>query len=140
MTDYALLVDGVFQEIRRYDSKPADLPHKLVTWHEVERRQDATDFTGLENGVWVIQTIDPATLPLPVPSFITPRQCRLVLMAQGLLGQVEAMIAAQDEATRITWEYALEFRRDDPLLNQLAVNLGLTDAEIDQFFIAAAEL
>lgn len=75
-----------------------------------------------------------------VPQSITPRQCRLVLMSQGLLADVEAMIAAQDEATRITWEYALEFHRDDPLLNALAVNLNLTSEQIDQFFIAAAQL
>ena len=79
-------------------------------------------------------------LVVPVPSSITPRQCRLLLLQQGLLSQVEAMIAQQDDATRITWEYALEFRRDDPLLNQLAANLGLTSEEIDEFFIAAAQL
>ncbi len=61
-------------------------------------------------------------------------------MGQGLLAQVEAIIAAQDEATRITWEYALEFQRDDPLLDGLAINLGLTDAQIDEFFFAAAQL
>lgn len=82
-----------------------------------------------------------AMQPAPVvPSAITPRQCRLILAQQGLLSQVEAMIAQQDEATRITWEYALEFRRDDPLLNQLALNLGLTANQIDDFFIAAAQL
>jgi hypothetical protein len=78
--------------------------------------------------------------PAPPPDSITPRQCRLLLLQQGLLADVEAMIAAQDEATRITWEYALEFRRDDPLLNQLAANLELTNEQIDQFFIAASEL
>jgi hypothetical protein len=77
---------------------------------------------------------------LRVPASITPRQCRLVLMAQGLLADVEQMIAEQDQATQITWEYALEFRRDDPLLNALGQNLGLTDAQIDEFFIAAAQL
>jgi hypothetical protein len=43
---------------------------------------------------------------------------------------------------RITWEYATEFRRNDPLLNQLAANLTppLTAEQIDQFFIAAAQL
>lgn len=75
-----------------------------------------------------------------VPKVISPRQARLSLLQQGLLSEVETMIASQDEATRITWEYALEFRRDDPLLNQLAVNLGLTEAQIDEFFIAAASL
>jgi hypothetical protein len=75
-----------------------------------------------------------------VPKSITPRQCRLILLQQGLLSSVEAMIAGQDEATRIAWEYASEFRRDDPLLLALAQNLQLTSEQIDQFFIAAAQL
>jgi hypothetical protein len=78
--------------------------------------------------------------PVPVPQVITPRQCRLILLQQGLLAQVEAMIAQQDEATKITWQYASEFRRDDTLLNALAVNLNITSEQIDQFFIAAAQL
>lgn len=75
-----------------------------------------------------------------VPASITPRQVRLVLLAQGLLESVEALIATQDEATQITWKYASEFRRNDPLLNQLAVNLNLTSEQIDEFFVAAATL
>lgn len=139
MTEYALLIDNTFKEIRRYVEKPEDIPHKAVAWYDVIREY-GTPFTGLENGSWVIRTQDPATLPPAVPFSITPRQCRLILLAQGLLADVEAMITQQDEATRITWEFASEFRRDDPLLNQLAVNLGLTPEQIDQFFIAAAQL
>lgn len=75
-----------------------------------------------------------------VPESITPRQCRLILSQQGLLASVEAMIAQQDEAAKITWEYALEFKRNDPLLTALGANLGLTSEQIDQFFIAAAQL
>jgi hypothetical protein len=37
MTEYALLIDGVFKEIRRYESQPVDIPHKLATWHAVSR-------------------------------------------------------------------------------------------------------
>jgi len=88
---------------------------------------------------------DPNTLeyvapPPVVPQSVTPRQVRLVLLEQGLLASVEEMIAQQDEATKISWQYASEFRRNDPLLNQLAVNLNLTSQQIDEFFIAAAEL
>ena len=81
-------------------------------------------------------------VPADVPPSITPRQCRLLLLQQGLLSQVEVVIAQQDEATKITWEYALEFRRDDPLLTQLAISLTppLTPEQIDHFFIAAAQL
>ena len=50
------------------------------------------------------------------------------------------MIAAQDRATQITWQFASVFLRDDPLLISLAANLGLTTAQIDDFFIAATRL
>ena len=78
--------------------------------------------------------------PVSIPQVVSPRQVRLLLLSQGLLSQVEAMIAQQDEATKITWQYAEEFRRDNPLLNGLAANLGLSNEQIDQFFIQAAAL
>lgn len=139
MTDYALLVSGVLQRIGRYDARPEDIPHKGVEWHPVVN-ETGEAFQGLVGDNWVIRTPDPATLPPPVPYVVTPRQVRLLLLQQGLLADVEAMIASQDAATKITWEYALEFRRDDPLLNQLAANLNLTEQQIDQFFIAASAL
>lgn len=75
-----------------------------------------------------------------VPQSITPRQCRLLLLQQGQLASVEAMIASSTEDVRITWEYALEFNRNDPLLNSLATGMGWTTQEIDSFFIAASAL
>lgn len=75
-----------------------------------------------------------------VPASVTPRQVRLLLLSQNLLSQVEAIIAASDAATKITWGFASEFRRDDPLLTALAAQLGLTDEQVDAFFIAAAQL
>lgn len=80
------------------------------------------------------------TAAVPIPTSVTPRQVRLLLLQQGLLANVETMIAAADKATQITWEFATEFKRDNPLLEQLAKALGLTDAQVDQFFIAAAQL
>lgn len=77
---------------------------------------------------------------IPVPASVTPRQVRLLLLSQNLLSQVEAIIAASDEPTKITWQYASEFRRDDPLLTALAQQLGLTNEQVDQFFIAASQL
>ena len=76
----------------------------------------------------------------PVPLSVTPRQVRLLLLSQNLLPQVEDIIAASDEATKITWQYALEFRRDDPLLQALSQQLGLTSDQVDQFFIEANKL
>lgn len=86
-------------------------------------------------------TPKPAPAPVPVvPSSVTPRQVRLLLLSQGLLDEVEALIAASDQATQITWQYASEFRRNDPLLEALATQLGLTSQQVDDFFIAAAAI
>jgi hypothetical protein len=60
MTEYALLIDGVFKEIRRYESQPADIPHKLVTWHAVSRStkpdstltQDPAEQWSMIDNVW----------------------------------------------------------------------------------------
>jgi hypothetical protein len=136
MEEYALLINDSFKEIRFYNSKPENIPHKNVKWIPV-LREIGTPFEGLERGNWVIRSVDPNTIP---PSSITPRQCRLLLLQQGLLSDVESMIASQDKATQITWEYALEFYRNDPLLIQLGNNLNLTEEQIDQFFIAASKL
>ncbi len=104
-----------------------------ITGGQVTRPYNDEEFTAYQNA-------EVERLKLLVPASITPRQCRLILAQQGLLASVEQTISGMDEATRITWEYALEFRRDDPLLNALGVNLGLTPEQIDAFFIAAAQL
>ena len=86
----------------------------------------------------------PPALPAAVivPQVVSRRQARLLLLQQGLLDQVEAMIALQDRATQITWADAIEFKRNDPLLLALAAapELNLTSEQLDQFFIAAAQL
>lgn len=104
-------------------------------------------FEVITNAVTGEQTIRPYTAAeiaavkaARVPASVSPRQVRLLLLQQGLLSSVEAMIAARDAATRITWEYALEFRRDDPLLASLASDLGLTSEQVDDFFISASQL
>lgn len=77
----------------------------------------------------------------PVPASLTPRQIRLFLLSQGLLDNVESLVKQSDRATQITWEWATEFRRDNPILLALAAQLGLTDdKQIDDMFIAAAKL
>jgi hypothetical protein len=123
--------DSLLAEYGVYPVTPVSPPPVTIYQRVVEGTP------AFSNGAWRQTWNIVAASP---PDSITPRQCRLLLLQQGLLSQVESMIAQQDEATRITWEYAIEFRRDDPLLNQLAHNLGLTDAEIDQFFITAAQM
>lgn len=80
--------------------------------------------------------------PPPVPQRVTRRQARLALLQAGLLGQVEEMMTAPatPAAVRITYEDATEWWRDDPLVASLGGALGLTAADIDELFRAAAAL
>lgn len=75
-----------------------------------------------------------------VPSSVSPHQVRLLLLQRNILDQVEEMILQQDRATQIAWNYSNKFRRDDPLLAKISASLGLSDKDIDDFFVDAAKL
>ena len=86
----------------------------------------------------------PPPTPEPVPEAVTARQARLALLGAGKLDMVEGALAAipgtEGRAAQIEWEYALEIRRDSPLIGALAPMLGLTDAQVDDLFRAAEGL
>lgn len=85
----------------------------------------------------------PPTLPV-VPQSVTMRQARLAMLQAGILDKVEELIAAmpgdEGRAARIDWEYALEVRRDWPLIAALGSQLGLSEQQIDDLFMAAASI
>jgi hypothetical protein len=99
-------------------------------------------FTG--SGFEVRSGADYVAPPAQVVTSVTPRQARLALLGAGKLAAVEAALAAmtgaQGEAARITWEFATEVRRDDPLIAALGPALNLTGAQIDALFVTAAGL
>ena len=92
--------------------------------------------------------LPPAPEPQPeapqVPQSVTMRQARLALLGAGVLSQVEGAINAMPEpqksAARITWEYSAEVQRHNGLVSQMAPALGMTSAQIDALFIAAAQI
>lgn len=73
-----------------------------------------------------------------VPSSVTMKQARLALLAAGLLDDIDATIKASNRESKIEWEYASEVRRDHPLIASMQQARGLTDAEVDALFTAAA--
>jgi len=79
-----------------------------------------------------------------VPQSVTMRQARLALHAAGLLTSVNAAIAAMPEPDKqtasITWEFAQTVDRGCGMVPQLAAALGMTETQIDDLFIAAAQL
>lgn len=82
---------------------------------------------------------------LAVPASVSRRQARQALALAGKLSSVEAAIAAIPDATQrqlmqIEWEDSQVFQRNRASLIQMATAIGLSSADIDALFIAAAAL
>lgn len=75
---------------------------------------------------------------------LTPSQIRLGLLQAGKLAAVDTAINAlpadQKAAAKIIWEYALEYHRNDPLVESLGAAIGLTPEQIDSIWEQAAQL
>lgn len=125
-------------------------PYNTIEVLEDRYRCDNTDlpFTVVGQGEIVeadtITWPEPPAPPVPVPQSVTMRQARLALHAAGLLSSVDAAIASMDEpaktAALIEWEYASAVERNAGLVPAMAAALGMSEADIDDLFIAAATL
>lgn len=96
----------------------------------------------LTPGVFEGGTPVPAQAAVPT---VSRRQAFRALNDAGLLALIESTINAIEPesartAAQIDWATATEFRRDFPLLLQLANAIGLTPAQIDNLFAAAAAI
>jgi hypothetical protein len=145
------------------DGQPGPLPDFLVEL-EIEKRPDpsydyATQtleyraFVDLPNFKWVQesyvrnltqQEIDQRKPKLP--DTCTPRQLRIALIQSGIsLATIENQIdsisdSVQREIARAEWEYALEIKKEHPLVDMIAVNLNLTEKQVDDIFVLAVTL
>jgi hypothetical protein len=91
------------------------------------------------DGAWVDEALPDV---IPVPEEVTMRQARLALLQAGLLDQVESaltqMTGVEGQAAKIEWEYSQSVRRDKPFVLSIGGLLGLTSAQLDDLFVAAA--
>jgi hypothetical protein len=94
-------------------------------------------------------TWDGATFSTPapvvtVPRSVSKRQARLALHRAGVLVTINAAFAAMPGdagiEARIEWEDAGDIERSSPLVGAMGSVLGMTSAQVDALFIAAAGL
>jgi hypothetical protein len=92
-----------------------------------------------------------AALPPPpppvVPREVTNFQARALLMnmpgsaaGRSLFQDVDDTLRAVGGVEWQAWEYTTIFPRNSQLIATLGAQLGLTDAQLDQMFIAAAAI
>jgi hypothetical protein len=69
------------------------------------------------------------------------RQARLALLDAGMLDATQSAVANSDNpAMQISWEYATEWHRTDPMIEAIAAAIGLNAKAIDALFVRAAAL
>jgi hypothetical protein len=89
-----------------------------------------------ENGVFTAPVVEPE--PAPVIMSVGPLQLRRALREVGMYAAVVAYVEAADEEIQEAWEYATEYRRDDPLFPVVQTAMELTDEDVDNLFALAA--
>ena len=98
------------------------------------------------NGGWAVTDqayVAPAP-DAPVPAAVSRFQARAALLAAGLLATIENAVAAYDgedaSLVQLAWSEATEWKRLSPTVTALASIVGLTDQQLDDLFIAAAQI
>ena len=91
-------------------------------------------FEDLDKAMAVLSKVEQDAQPS-----LTPRQLRLKLLSIGLLDDVEALCAT-DRAMSIWFEYSLDFQRSHEMIVAMGTQLGMSESDMDNFFIEASKL
>lgn len=119
--------------------EPGPLPDELV----------GLDLETLTDLSWVDPALNyadtgfvPVDIPDPVevPQSISRMQAKQALLAAGQLSAVEAAMASAPPAVQIYWADASHFHRSHPIIEQMGQALGMSSDDLDQLFIAAAQI
>lgn len=123
-----------------YGLKVLDLPPTPPSKAHIVKRNPISQWELGDRTATVTYTVElPGVRREKFPK-ISPRQLRLALYDAGKnAGQIDA--ALQNRARdRIEWEYANEFSRTHPLIDQMAQVLQLTPEQVDALWATAATL
>lgn len=140
---YCMDAAGLFTVSReQHDTDPLPVPCTLVA-------PPPGEFVQWYDGQWRVLDAAPEA-PMPtvtqhVPASVTRAQGKMALIHAQLWPQVSAFVdAIGDPTERALAEVALydtgTWQRTSPFLNTMADALGLSQAQLDELFIAAAQI
>jgi catalase (peroxidase I) len=140
MKIYARIDSGIVVEFFETDGDITQMFHPDMEWIDVSNEdltalRQSGEPLAIVNGHLVL--LDPSAPSIEDPRVdmkCTAYQIRQALSAVGLRDQVEAAVAAGDQALKDAWQYAQTFERLHPKIVQIGVALGQTDAQLDDLF------
>lgn len=106
-----------------------NIPDKIAV------KRDAEGYRVYQRG-----DVVPASKSAPVFPVLTGNQLCAALNSASLRAGVEAIIADEstDQTVKDFWQRTTAFRREHPVVNQLAQALGLTPEQVDTLWLQAA--
>lgn len=139
------------------DPKWGDADHTIidckVTFNELDetmpfgaRANDSMDygaqlFADLSAGKYgvIAEFVAP---PTPVPNRVSAAQGGIALINAGLMDAVQTAVDAIDTPATVKWAWtrAQDWERNSQALAYLANKAGITSSQMDQLFIAAAQI
>ena len=114
-----------------------EIGYKLVTLTEPPVMEGfyAVEVTPVD----FVQTWELRPVEIAVPIAITPLQAKLQLLEMGLLDDVELMVK-ENRKYGIYWENVQSIERNSAILLEISTLLNLTEARVDEMFIAASKI
>ena len=100
-----------------------------------------TDWKAYQKWLSEGNTPNPYVPPVVIPQQVPMWAVRTVLQNDGLFDQAQKLITESgDNALKNVWEYGNFADRNSRAISVLAIELNLTDAQVDQMFIDANNL
>ena len=115
-------------------------PYHVPNESEYAELWQEVDAYAQVNPAMVTLEYPPPPAPPYIPTSISPRQVRLILLNMGLLDNIEAMLAQLPREAQIEWEFAGSIDRESPLVQALIVQLGLSESDVDNIFTEASKI
>lgn len=145
--DNLLGIDGVFRTVDLSALVPSAVHFDTATGvgeEEYNGKQNLKITDIAKYQAYLTAWTNAVTVPQPqvIPSFtvVSMRQARLALLQSGYLNTVNAAISQGSQQNQITWEYATEVNKADPLVAEMSLALNLTEQDLDNLFTLAASL
>lgn len=131
---YAYIQNNIAQEVVQSD------PFMLFVEGYAAQFVEVPDsvFQGwrLVDGEW----LEPLPVPVQVPQKVTRFQGMAAMLNAGILATVEAYMVAPSttEITKLAWRTVNDFERNSQMVLQAQKDLGMTDKQVDDLFVAAS--
>tara|TARA_R100000656_G_scaffold38176_1_gene32190 strand:- start:623 stop:1075 length:453 start_codon:yes stop_codon:yes gene_type:complete len=107
---------------------------------------EESPYAVFRNGVWHLESVRPteeihSSLDANV-QILKSFQAKAALADAGLYELVQAAIDSPGTPVRakLAWQEGVDFRRDNPIVALIAQQVGLTESQIDDLFIAGSKI